>query len=288
MTILRRIIPSLLASLAIPCVAQALEPNDSAAWCKNLAPRIPVVTAAQCHALGLAPSGGRSVQSQPIMVLESAERTGTRVLLIGGIHGDELTATAATLRWASWLDKAGAKGIHWRVAPLVNPDGMFKRPPSRTNANGVDLNRNFATPEWAAQAPVWWEKQTRRDPRRFPGKAAGSEPETRWLNEEIERFKPDVIVSVHAPFGILDYDGPPPQPLGPPKNFGRLYLDKLGVYPGSLGNYGGVHKGIPVLTIELPHALKLPNDLELGRIWADMLKWIADYRDVRLAARKTQ
>jgi murein peptide amidase A len=46
------------------------------------------------------------------------------------------------------------------------------------------------------------------------------------------------------------------------------------VYPGSLGNYSGTHKNIPVITIELPNARTMPSDAEVGRIWQDMLNWI--------------
>ena len=86
------------------------------------------------------------------------------------------------------------------------------------------------------------------------------------------RFRPDVIISVHAPFGVLDFDGP----AQPPRRFGRLLLNRVGVYPGSLGNYSGVHKNVPVITIELPNAQKMPSDAEVKRIWLDMLRWITE------------
>jgi len=86
----------------------------------------------------------------------------------------------------------------------------------------------------------------------------------------MERFQPDVIISVHAPFGVLDFDGP----VEPPQRFGRLVLNRVGVYPGSLGNYSGMHKNIPVVTIELPNARTMPANAEVERIWQDMLNWI--------------
>jgi hypothetical protein len=134
----------------------------------------------------------------------------------------------------------------------------------------VDLNRNFPTPGWEKEAPQYWAKHTKSDPRRFPGHAPLSEPESRWVNDEIERFKPDVIISVHAPFGVLDFDGP----VHPPNKFGRLVFTPVGVYPGSLGNYSGRHKNVPVITIELPNARAMPAPADVQRIWADMLTWI--------------
>ncbi|MDO9216293.1 MAG: murein peptide amidase A, partial [Lacisediminimonas sp.] len=67
----------------------------------------------------------------------------------------------------------------------------------------------------------------------------------------------------------------------PPERFGNLRIDRVGVYPGSLGNYGGLHKKIPVVTIELPNARAMPSAHESRRIWDDMQRWIA----INLAAR---
>ncbi len=230
------------------------------------------------------PGGGKSSRGQPIMVRHFAAAPGQtqpsaarpnvarpiRVLLIGGIHGDELTASAIVFQWMQWIDSAPAHEFDWTVVPAANPDGMFAPKPQRVNAHGVDLNRNFPTPGWQQDAPRYWVKTTRSDPRRFPGKAPLSEPETRWINQEIERFQPQVIISVHAPFGVLDFDGPAPTP----HRFGRLIFNPVGVYPGSLGNYSGVHKNVPVITIELPNAQSMPPPAEVKRIWDDMLKWI--------------
>jgi hypothetical protein len=193
-----------------------------------------------------------------------------RILLLGGIHGDELTASAIVFRWMQWMQTSPAQEFQWEVVPVANPDGLLAAKPKRVNANGVDLNRNFPTPGWQQEAPRYWVKTTGSDPRRFPGKSPLSEPESRWINEEILRFKPHVIISIHAPFGVLDFDGPAPAP----QKFGRLVFTPVGVYPGSLGNYSGVHKNVPVITIELPNALAMPPDAEIKRIWVDMLSWI--------------
>ena len=59
-----------------------------------------------------------------------------------------------------------------------------------------------------------------------------------------------------------------------PQNFGRLQLNLLGTYPGSLGNYAGIQRKIPVLTLELPNATAMPSQKELAAIWSDMIKWL--------------
>jgi protein MpaA len=138
------------------------------------------------------------------------------------------------------------------------------------NEHGVDLNRNFPTPNWKAESEFYWINRTHRNPRRYPGPEPLSEPESRWLVKEIESFKPDVIVSVHAPHGILDFDGP----QAAPNHFGNLYLNLLGTYPGSLGNYAGVVNNIPVITIELPSAGIMPSRREISRIWMDLVRWL--------------
>ena len=248
-----------------------------ASWCKRLATRLPGVSTATCEHSGLAPTGAASLGGFPILAREFPAVGGKpgaeplRILLIGGIHGDELTAASIVFQWMQWMQMPPAQNFQWSVVPVVNPDGLLAARPQRGNRNGVDLNRNFPTPGWQKDAPDYWARRTGRDPRRFPGRAPLSEPETRWLNAEMERFQPHVIVSVHAPFGVLDFDGPAPTP----SKFGLLWFNPVGTYPGSLGNYSGVHKNVPVITIELPNARTMPPQAEVKRIWQDMLSWIA-------------
>jgi hypothetical protein len=247
-------------------------PDAARAFCASVAQRLPRLGAQGCAAAGLTSNGGRSVQGVPIFYREqpSTAKNAIRVLVIGGIHGDELTASETVFRWIGRLAGDDAQPYHWKVVPLLNPDGMFAQPARRTNANGVDLNRNFPTPDWEVKARQYWERTVNKDPRRYPGPRPLSEPETRWLHEQLESFRPQAIVSVHAPLGVLDFDGPAPAP----SRIGRLYLDQIGVYPGSLGNYSGVYRGIPVVTLELPHALVMPTPFEQDRIWRDMLRWL--------------
>jgi hypothetical protein len=253
--------------------------------CQEFARRLPNVSLENCRLTALRPSGALSVQGRPLLqrdVLPEADDDATvmprrrvppsrRVLVVGGIHGDELSSAALVIHWIGHARRDGGD-IQWRLVPLMNPDGAMARKPTRTNANGVDLNRNFPTPQWARLAPLYWKERTRRDPRRYPGEKPLSEPETRWLHEEMERFRPNLIVSVHAPYGVLDFDGP----SVPPQRLGRLYLDRVGIFPGSLGNYGGVHKNVPVVTIELSSAIRTPTEAEMRQMWLDLMRWIEE------------
>lgn len=246
-------------------------------WCNDVTLAIPQIKLKPCVDAQLKAAAVKSVKGRPIMLREfkHEQKPAARVLVIGGIHGDELTSASIVFRWLELLQKTDAEAAlyHWQVIPVLNPDGLLARPPTRVNARGVDLNRNFPTYNWLREAPRYWEAKTGRDPRRYPGAAPLSEPESRWLHDEITRFKPDVIVAIHAPFGVLDFDGPPAG-IEAPARFGHLRLNRIGVYPGSLGNFGGLKEGIPVVTVELPHALIMPAETELAHVWQDMQKWL--------------
>ena len=251
-------------------------PTDLQSWCRGVTRAIPQIKLNTCVSAELRP-WAKSVNGRDILLHEftPAQRPVARVLVVGGIHGDELTSVSIVFRWIELLKQpvGEAAQYQWRVIPVLNPDGLLAKPPTRVNARGVDLNRNFPTDNWSSEAARYWTVSTSRDPRRFPGAAARSEPESAWLHNEIDTFKPDVIISVHAPYAVLDFDGPPRR-MQPPLRFGPLQLHRLGIYPGSLGNYGGLKAGIPVVTLELPHALDMPNEEELAQVWRDMQAWL--------------
>ena len=268
-----------IAALCMAAAAHSAEP------CDEFAARLPNVKRALCESAQLQPSAGRSVKGRTLWMRDIKPENATlKVLVLGGIHGDELSSASVALQWIQLAAQSRADlpgEVHWRFIPALNPDGLFERPPRRMNANGVDLNRNFPTPNWERDAKIYWEKRTGKDPRRYPGSKPLSEPETQFLHEEMQRFKPQLIVSIHAPYGVLDFDGPIKQGVVPPSRLGRLYLDQLGIFPGSLGNYGGVHKGIPVVTIELPNSMRTPLDAETRQMWLDLRLWMHERMDQR-------
>jgi murein peptide amidase A len=250
--------------------------------CKKIGAKLGSVSKEDCLSHNFILGGGHSRNGLPIIVKEypplKSRTPQARILLLGGIHGDEFSSVSIVFKWMKTLNQHHSGLFHWRVVPLVNPDGLLQRKSQRMNHNKVDLNRNFPTAathqEWLEQSRKYWVDETKSDPRRYPGPGPLSEPESRWVTEEIERFKPHAVVSVHAPFGLLDFDGPPNIP---PEKLGQLYLSLLGTYPGSLGRYVGSVQRVPIITIELEHAGIMPSKKEVNSIWKDLVRWLAGH-----------
>ena len=155
--------------------------------------------------------GGHTVEGRPIVYAEFGDKNSENTTLIfSSVHGDEITPVYLGVELVNYLrdHSANLKKYHVVVAPLVNPDGFFKRPRTRMNAQAVDVNRNFDTSDWATRALKAWKTKFHSDPRRFPGSSPRSEPETVFQEELIKRVRPQKILSVHAPLNFLDYDGP--------------------------------------------------------------------------------
>lgn len=266
----------ILLLLTSVCRADPVTMGDLVAReCRRIGTKLGSVGYQECMARDLKPSGGISVKGTPILMKEYPPIKGRhplgRVLLIGGFHGDEYSSVSVLFKWLHFLDLHHSGLFHWHVVPLLNPDGLLQDHSTRTNAHGVDLNRNFPMPGWLQATRNYWINTTNSNPRHYPGPSPLSEPESWWLAREIKTFSPDVIVTVHAPYGIVDYDGP----KHAPRRLGRLYLNLLGTYPGSLGNYAGVQKHIPVVTIELPYAGIMPSPAEISAIWKDLIRWLS-------------
>lgn len=203
---------------------------------------------------------------------KSASAENTTVVMCG-VHGDEITPVKfcwdliRELRMNhDFKDKVVV------VAPLVAPDSFFKDKPTRTNGRGIDVNRNFPTQDWRLEAHKRW-KQHGHDKRKFPGHQAGSEQETIFQMNLILRYKPNKVISVHAPLSLLDYDGPTltsesgksaQELLQQMSQKSSGYkVSNYPVFPGSLGNWAGKEKHIPTYTLELPNT----NFKESERFW---------------------
>ncbi|MCP4878425.1 MAG: murein peptide amidase A [Gammaproteobacteria bacterium] len=257
------------------CLASASDNVDS--YCRKVSDKLASVSYRECTTLAMKPSGHSSVDGQPLLLKEypplDERKPKGRILLVGGTHGDELASISIVFKWMHTLEKHHSGLFHWRINPLMNPDGALQPRHRRTNANGVDLNRNFSTPESHNGAALnYWKVKTYQNERRYPGPYPLSEPETNWLHQEIIDFNPDVVIAVHAPYSLVDYDAP--SRANAPTRIGHLYKNLMGTYPGSLGNYAGIHLGVPVITLELPHAGIMPTRNQISRLWTDLVRWL--------------
>ena len=244
-------------------------------------------------------SKDHSVNKLPLLYWSCGDKKAhNRSLILSAVHGDEVTPVYFGFRMVEWL-KANpeiCKNKFIVVAPMVNPDGFLRyRRGTRTNYNKVDLNRNFDTPDWKSQAHIRWKRTARpgQKPQRryFPGDKPASEPEIHFQKWLIDEFRPNKIMSIHAPLKFFEFDGPKNDKL---RIFAQSYIDaaealkkqlkksnqilrfKLyGTFPGSLGNYAGRLKGIATITTELPssnprYAARYFGDLEKStRVFID-------------------
>ena len=197
-----------------------------------------------------------SVENRPIFHFDkkSQQISSQKILVFSLIHGDETPAGTVGRYWMEYLEKIDPRNS-WRVVPLLNPDGVLRK--TRTNANKVDVNRNFPTKDWEEKAVTAWKKEQASAPRRFPGPSSGSEPETKCALQHIEDFQPNFTVSIHTPLKVLDFDGP--KVTFPRSDY--LPWKSLGHFPGSLGRYLWFERQKPVLTMELRQ--DLPADMEV-------------------------
>lgn len=263
------------ATVILPTAIEPLESVDSV--CRKIAAKLASVSFHECSSLQMQQSGHLSVAGIPLLIKEYPPLDGrkpqARILVVGGTHGDELSSISIVFKWMHTLEEHHSGLFHWRINPLMNPDGALRPQHQRTNANGVDPNRNFVTPDAEDGAALeYWRVRTKENPRRYPGPYPLSEPETIWLYEEIRDFKPDVVISVHAPYSLVDYDAPDRNRA--PRQLGHLYRNLMGTYPGSLGNYAGVYLGVPVVTLELPQAGIMPTNNQADRLWTDLVGWL--------------
>lgn len=110
---------------------------------------------------------GTSINGRQIMVLKISDNpvvdeVEPETFYSSSIHGDETGGFILMLRLADYLLKNYGTNTYVKnlvdnleiwINPLANPDGTYRpgdyiSSPTRGNANGVDLNRNFPDPEY--------------------------------------------------------------------------------------------------------------------------------------------
>lgn len=184
-----------------------------------------------------------------------------KVLVIGCMHGDEPQGEYLINEYLK--DNSNTK---ISFIPCLNPDGVKAQ--TRVNSNGVDLNRNFPTKNWELT-----EKNNF-----YGGNEPASEIETRFLISVIEEFKPELILTLHAPYKVVNYDG---NALDIAKRISEIikYPVEASIgypTPGSFGTWAGIERNIPTITLELDEEIEVK---ELKKTVFEIFKMLENFKN---------
>jgi murein peptide amidase A len=173
------------------------------------------------------------------------------VLILGGVHGDEVEGVVASNGLLESFAKNFPYELRVVLVPTFNIDGVLAK--TRVNARGVDLNRNLPTKDWNPKA---------FNPRYPPGPFANSEVENQDLVNFLKEKRPRLIMSLHSWKPMLNINGDcrPEAEVISALN-GYLIEETIGYpTPGCLGTYG-IENNSPVLTYEIERGLSHPEIL---------------------------
>jgi protein MpaA len=196
---------------------------------------------------------GHSMQGREIRATRVGdEGAAVNVLVVGDVHGNEPAGEAIV----GALRKEHVDGVTFWLVRTANPDGRAAK--TRQNARGVDLNRNFPW-RWKSGAPGTY----------FPGKKAGSEPETQALMRLVRRVRPQLAIYYHQHLGITV------RARGADPAVQRDYARRTGLPLRSLPDYRGTAigwenhliTGGSAFVVEL-HAGKAPVRKHVGAVLA--------------------
>ncbi len=172
---------------------------------------------------------GKSVRGRAIKLVRfgSGKR---RILIVGGIHGDEAGTPVARafLAYVRAHPSVVPSGTELDIVVAANPDGVAAK--MRGNANRIDLNRNFPSRDWRR---LRFGKLT-------SGRRAGSQPETKALVKLMKRRYVRVI-SLHSKGSFTDGAGKGgvtlARKMAKAAGIKRVNMSRFGSYPGSMGSY---------------------------------------------------
>ena len=158
------------------------------------------------------------------------------IIVIGCFHGDEPQGKYLIEEYLK--TKPDTKIL---FVPCLNEYGYKHN--VRTNANGVDLNRNFPTKNWTLS-----EKNDF-----YGGNKPASEKETCFIIDLIEKNKAKIILTLHAPYKVVNYDGDAKEISEKISKIINYPVEESIGYPtpGSFGTWAGIERKIPTVTLEL-------------------------------------
>lgn len=184
-----------------------------------------------------------------------------KVLVIGCMHGDEPQGEYLINEYLK--DHSNTK---ISFIPCLNPDGVKAQ--TRVNSNGVDLNRNFPTKNWELT-----EKNNF-----YGGNEPASEIETRFLISVIDEFKPELILTLHAPYKVVNYDGNALDIANKISEIIKYPVEASIGYPtpGSFGTWAGIERNIPTITLELDEEIEVK---ELRKPVFEIFKMLENFKN---------
>lgn len=184
-----------------------------------------------------------------------------KVLVIGCMHGDEPQGEYLINEYLK--DNSNTK---ISFIPCLNPDGVKAQ--TRVNSNGVDLNRNFPTKNWELT-----EKNNF-----YGGNEPASEIETQFLISVIEEFKPELILTLHAPYKVVNYDGNALDIANKISEIIKYPVEASIGYPtpGSFGTWAGIERNIPTITLELDEEIEVK---ELRKPVFEIFKMLENFKN---------
>jgi len=200
---------------------------------------------------------GTSVAGEEITAFRSEKKSSTYVYLMAGTHGDEVEGVYILKELFAWLQGPVEIEASFIVIPILNVDGYRAR--TRVNSHGVDLNRNYPSESWSAEA---------REAKYSPGAKPLSEPENVYLDKLFKKFPPHLIISLHSWKPFINFNGNCEQIaqfLAKHNDYEIMGEIEGHPTPGSLGDYGPQKYNSPVLTFECP---VLSDELDLKAIYA--------------------
>lgn len=189
------------------------------------------------------------------------EQGSDNILVIGVVHGDEPQGKYLIDKYLKNCvpnSSSNHSTNNLLFIPCLNPDGMSAN--KRVNSNGVDLNRNFPTKNWGRNEG---ENATCDDcsTNYYGGTSPASEIETGFVIDIIEKYSPKLILTLHAPYKVVNYDGPA-------QDIAKKISDIIGYptesnigypTPGSFGTYCGIERKISTITLELDEKIPVEN-----------------------------
>ena len=191
---------------------------------------------------------GHSVLGAPLEVIECTS-TSPQALIFAGIHGDEAETTLLLSRALRLLSP---DQLASDVVLAVNPDGLARG--TRGNANGVDLNRNFATTSWSSDPTCFkWDREGNRDVVLSPGVSPASEPETTALVKLVADRSPSIVVALHSPLECIEEPARSNVGAWLSLQTGMPHVEDIGYpTPGAFGAWA-LEQGHSAITYEMPN-----------------------------------